>query len=117
LLNGPAFPTVLLALEDPGSQEQLSRGLQNRGYLVLEARNLNQALEVVRTHSRSIHLLLLGIGPDNRLMAREMKQYRPSMKILFVETGGSESGLRQTSPDLELKAITELGVPPARAVR
>ena len=117
MLNGTAFPTVLLALEDPGSQEQLSCGLQNRGYLVLDAKSLGQALEAVRTHSRPIHLLLLGVSPEHRLMAAEMKQYRPSMKILFVETGGSESGLARKNPDLERQAITELGAPPARAVR
>ena len=113
VLDGQAFPTVLIALEEGGIQSRFSRGLRERGYLVLEAKSSEQALAIVRTHSRPIHLLLLGLGPDTLTIASTLKQYRPSMKTLFVNADGDAAALERINPDVDMKAITELVSPPA----
>ncbi|HUK15078.1 MAG TPA: hypothetical protein VLW65_01635 [Bryobacteraceae bacterium] len=110
-----SFPTVLIALQDARIQEELGLSLRNRGYLVLEAASLSQAFEIVRTHSRRIHLSLL--GPGSRVMAGVFKQYRSHMKILFIEAGASEPGSDQISPETAMETIQTLVSPPAAAMR
>ena len=109
-----SFPTVLIALQDAAIQKQLSSSLQNRGYLVLEATNLGQAFEIVRIHSRPIHLSLL--APASRVMAGVFNQYRPLMKVLFVNTGAGETGSDQVDPEVALETIRTLVSPPAAAM-
>ena len=110
MTNWTPFPTVLIVLKDAEIQGRLSSGLRNRGYMVLEAASLSEALETVRIHSRPIHLLLL--GQECRLMAAVFKKFRPYMKILFVTAGSGETGPDQTNPDVALEAVKALVSPP-----
>ena len=48
---------------------------------VLEAHDVPEATDLVRMHSRPIHLLLLGLSFDDAVTAT-LKQYRPSMHTL-----------------------------------
>ena len=115
MTNWTPFPTVLIVLKDAEVQDHLSCGLQNRGYMVLDAASLGEALEIVRIHSRPIHLLLL--GPECRLMAAVFKKFRPYMKILFVTAGSGDTGPDQTNPEVALDAVKAIVSPPALAAR
>jgi PAS domain S-box-containing protein len=63
------------------------RLLENLGYITLEAKNADEAIELARTHPGNIELLLTDVimpdlnGPD---LAREIKSIRPGIKILFM---------------------------------
>jgi hypothetical protein len=61
----------------------LARMLRGHGYLVLEAHDVPKAFELVRMHSRPIHLLIMGMSFDETL-APTLKPYRPNMHALRV---------------------------------
>ena len=50
---------------------------------VLEAHDVPEAMDLVRMHSRPIHLLLLGMSFDDTLVTT-LKPYRPDMHVLRV---------------------------------
>jgi len=84
-------PTVLIAAH----QELLNvlvHLLELDGYLVFEARNQAEALHVVVSQSRLIHILLADVNMNGYALARTLKPYRPEMKTLFV-TAHPQQGL------------------------
>ncbi|MGE3959451.1 MAG: PAS domain S-box protein [Vicinamibacterales bacterium] len=84
-LEGEA--TVLLVEDDPSVRQVAARFLAQRGYRVLVARDVDDALGIARTHPRPIDLLLSDIimpslnGPD---LAQRMVEWRPKMRVLYV---------------------------------
>jgi CheY-like chemotaxis protein len=78
------YPTVIVTEENNDSREVLVDALRREGYLVLEAHNSPSALDIVRTHSRPIHLLLINENADHRILAHELQEYRREMNVLFV---------------------------------
>lgn len=76
------FPTVLVAgYRDP---DNLVRRLQQQGYLVLQAMDTSEAIEIARVHSRPIHVMIAEESVDSRGLAATLKQYRPQMRVLFL---------------------------------
>jgi len=95
------LPTILVADQDGATRDQLVQDLRHQGYFVLVAEDETEALEIVRVHSRAIHLLITAESLNGRTLATTLKQYRPKMRALFV-TRYSE-GIR---PDLvRLEAV------------
>jgi CheY-like chemotaxis protein len=78
------FPTILVAEREGDVRKALVLMLQNDGYLVLEADDEIEAIEIARVHSRPIHLLLTGEDLDSRTLAATLKHFRPQMEVLFV---------------------------------
>lgn len=79
-----AFPTVLIAAENPGMRQSMANDLRQDPCNVLQADTAARLWDAIVNHSRAIHVLLTDlklVGPDFAKMA---KQYRPGMKILFV---------------------------------
>ena len=76
----PSFPTILVF----GLDRTLVGAIRNGFYNVLEAYTQTDLLDVVRYHSRPIHLLLMDMSNDNRFLAALLKQYRPTMQVLYV---------------------------------
>jgi two-component system cell cycle sensor histidine kinase/response regulator CckA len=79
--------TVLL-VEDEESVRTLTRSLlEEAGYKVIEARSGADALEVTRSYSGPIHLLLTDVvmpGLNGRDLAERLAVTHPSMKALFM---------------------------------
>ena len=79
--------TVLLVEDDANVRQVAARFLAHRGYRVLVAHDVADALRLGRTHLRPIDLLLSDIvmpgmnGPD---LAQRIVEWRPSMRVLYV---------------------------------
>jgi hypothetical protein len=86
--NYPSFPTILLVRQDRDFLDCLVLSLQYKGYIVLHALDAALALEIVRTHSRPIHLLVTDDSPSSSVMAATLKKYRPQMDVLFLSSSG-----------------------------
>ena len=74
----------------------------------LEAHNEPAAVAIVRTHSRSIHLLLIDGSAEGRTLAAQLQLYRPEIRVLFVAQDDSQrrfpNGL---APELVLEKVRE----------
>jgi two-component system, cell cycle sensor histidine kinase and response regulator CckA len=79
--------TVLVAEDEPGILQLLTRVLKSRGYTVLAAASGAAALEHAIGHTEPIHLLVTDVvmagmsGPD---LAREVAARHPEARVLFV---------------------------------
>ena len=80
--DGKSFPTLLLLEIDGDQRTVIARALRNQGYNVLEADGLPEALQVAKTHSRRIQLLVSGLRCDEAFMDR-MQQFRPKMELML----------------------------------
>ena len=77
------YPTVLVARNDEGMGGPLVNCLQRNGFHVLEANNWEQVFDLVRVHSRPIHLLLADVSID--AIVPILKKHRSELLVLFVE--------------------------------
>jgi hypothetical protein len=77
------FPTVLVARDHDGLDGSLVSSLQHSGFLVLEAENWEQVFNVVKVHSRPIHLLLADVSVEARVSI--LKKHRSELQILVVK--------------------------------
>ena len=79
--------TILLA-EDEESLRKLTRTtLESLGYVVLEANDGVEALEVSEQHDGPIHLLLTDIvmpGMGGRALAQELTRRRPDTRLVYM---------------------------------
>jgi CheY-like chemotaxis protein len=108
------FPTVLVAESSNGIRELLTFTLEAQGYLVLEARNEAEALEVVKNHSRPIQLMLTDGSPDGRALASTVKQYRRQIRVVFVAANATAESGDLFSPAQALTKVRELLSPPSK---
>jgi hypothetical protein len=77
-----AFPTVLVARDDNGLDGPLVHHLQRNGFHVLDA-DWAHIFDVVRVHSRPIHLLLIDVSMEARVPV--LKDHRPELQVLFIK--------------------------------
>ena len=77
------YPTILVARDD-GLDCSLVQSLQRNGFHVLEADDWDHLFDVVRVHSRRIHLLLLD-AKNMYVYVPILKAHRFWLQILFVE--------------------------------
>ena len=77
------YPTILVARDD-GLDCHLVRSLQRNGYHVLEADDWEHLFDLVRVHSRRIHLLLLD-AKNLYVNLPILKAHRFWLQVLFVE--------------------------------
>lgn len=79
---------TVLVVEDQDEVRKLAcSALRSAGYDVLEAASGEEALEVVREHSGTIHLLLTDAvmpGITGRQVAEQMKLVSPATKVLII---------------------------------
>ncbi len=79
--------TILLVEDEPSVRGVASQMLRHLGYVVIAAGDARQALEIVGTRTRPIHLLLIDVVlPDMNgpTLARKIDQIRPGIKSLFI---------------------------------
>ncbi len=79
--------TILVVDDEPAVRERIRRALEPRGYTILSAANVEDAMAIGATHRGPIDLLLTDvIMPDLRgpELAQHIRHRRPEMKVLFV---------------------------------
>jgi CheY-like chemotaxis protein len=98
-------PTILVAGLNQAYRDWLVSSIQQQGYFVLEAEDDSEAIELVKMHSRPIHLLLAGEGSAGRSLAMTVKPYRPAMRVLFVSVNSKSHGADVLVPDAVVERI------------
>lgn len=98
---------TILVVEDEDSVRELVRGiLEERGYVVLEARSGKAALEIWGEHRDRIDLLLTDIvmpeGISGRDLGRRLVADKPSLKVIY-SSGYSPDAI---NPDRDLREGT-----------
>jgi hypothetical protein len=92
-----SHPTILIVHEDGKFRDGLIRRIDPNGYLVLEAQDAAEALDVAIRHSRNIHVLLADDTDDARVMAAKLKPYQPLMNVIYIrrdlESGAILTGI------------------------
>jgi two-component system, cell cycle sensor histidine kinase and response regulator CckA len=79
--------TLLLAEDEDGMRELTRECLESSGFVVLEARDGKQALEIADRHLGPIHLLLTDLimpGMSGHELAQEFLHLRPKTKLLYM---------------------------------
>jgi CheY-like chemotaxis protein len=109
---GMNFPTILLAVDDDQLRAFLLTELKYRGYLVLQAQDGPEAVEIVRLHSRPIQLMLTAESVDARALAATLKKYRPDMRVLFVARYVDKEAPNSLTAGTALAAVLQLLNPP-----
>jgi two-component system cell cycle sensor histidine kinase/response regulator CckA len=78
----------VLLVEDDGAVRGFARAaLSSRGFKVLEAANGQQALDLLRTHSEPIDLIITDVAMpemDGKELAERAREYRPELAVLFT---------------------------------
>ena len=79
--------TLLIVENEPAIRNLLQVALRRNGYTVLAAESGRDALEVVRNHAGTIHLLITDVvmpdmdGPE---LVRQLSTIRPDTRTLFM---------------------------------
>ncbi len=84
-------PTILVVDDDPPLRRLILSALENRGYVVLEARNGAEATAVVRKHQARIDLVLTDVEMphvDGFELVERLRQMCPETGVLYM-TGAS----------------------------
>ncbi len=98
------YPTVLVARDDDGLDGTLIHCLQRNGFHVLEAHDWERVFNVVRMHSRPIHLLLVNESMDAHVSI--LKEHRSELQVMFVK--------KPVDADVVLAKVRQLlGSPPS----
>ncbi len=89
--------TVLLVEDEDAVRLFGARALRNKGYKVLEAKNGENALEVIKGAEDPVDLVITDVvmpvldGPE---LVRRVREANPSMKVIFI-SGYAEDNLRE----------------------
>jgi hypothetical protein len=96
------YPTVLVVRDYDGLAGQLVACLRSEDYNVLEADSAH-VLDVVRVHSRPIHLLLVDESMNSHVPI--LKKFQSALQVVFVKKPINLEGILATVRQL-------LGSPP-----
>jgi len=83
----PPGTTVLVVEDEPAVRAMAARVLREQGYMVLEADNGADALEVLAAHHGPIDLLLADVvmpQMGGKTLAENLLPHRPDLKVLFM---------------------------------
>jgi two-component system cell cycle sensor histidine kinase/response regulator CckA len=83
----PGHETILLVEDEPAILRLTRVMLERQGYVVLEARTPEEAIEVAGRHAGSIDLLMTDVvmpGMNGRALANNLLSMRPKLKRLFM---------------------------------
>jgi signal transduction histidine kinase/ActR/RegA family two-component response regulator len=95
--------TILLVEDEEAVRSFAARALRMRGYSVLEAGGGEEALEIVRSHEGTIHLLITDVvmpNMDGPTLVRHVKRLLPGMAVIFM-SGYAEEAFRRNDEKAE----------------
>ena len=95
--------TILLVEDEDAVRSFAARALRLRGYEVLEASGGEEALDIVRAHKDTIHLLVTDVvmpNMDGPTLVRAVKKLRPDMAVIFM-SGYAEEAFRRNDEKAE----------------
>jgi two-component system cell cycle sensor histidine kinase/response regulator CckA len=95
--------TILLVEDEEAVRSFAARALKLRGYNVIEAAGGEEALEVVKSSTGTIHLLITDVvmpNMDGPTLVRAVKRLRPDMAIIFM-SGYAEEAFRRNDEKAE----------------
>jgi PAS domain S-box-containing protein len=104
---------ILLVEDDADVRRVIGRILQKQGYVVLEAGNGKEALQLVQAHNRHIHLLVTDVvmpEMNGRELAETLTALHPETRVLYI-TGYAEGLIDQ---DIILEPGTHILQKPIR---
>jgi two-component system, cell cycle sensor histidine kinase and response regulator CckA len=93
--------TILLVEDEEGLRALNARGLASRGYVVLEAGNGVEAIEVLEKSDGQVDLVVSDVvmpEMDGPTLARELRSRNPGLKIIFV-SGYAEDAFQKHLPE------------------
>lgn len=79
--------TILLVEDEDSTRKLIRSTLQEYGYRILEAQDVEEALQIDKHHEGPIHLLLTDVvmpGMSGRELAERLQPLQPKMKILYM---------------------------------
>jgi nitrogen-specific signal transduction histidine kinase/CheY-like chemotaxis protein len=94
-VSARASETVLLVEDDHRLGVLIRNTLSGSGYNVLQAFSADEALEIARTHSAPIHILVTDVvmpGMNGRMLADRVKRLRLETRVLFM-SGHSDDAI------------------------
>jgi two-component system cell cycle sensor histidine kinase/response regulator CckA len=95
--------TILLVEDEEAVRSFAARALKLRGYNVLEASGGEEALEIVRSATSPIQLLITDVvmpSMDGPTLVRNVKRLKPDMQIIFM-SGYAEETFRRNDEKAE----------------
>ena len=101
------YPTVLVATGDEKVRSTLVDCLERSGFHVLEADSAD-LFDVVRVHSRPIHVLLADVSMESHVPF--LKKHRSGLQVVFVKKPVD-------ADDVLAKVRQVLGSPPPSSIR
>ena len=97
-----AARTVLVADDETDLLEAIRRVLTRRGYTVLPASSVEEAVRICRTHGGPIDLILADLrmpGGGGDALVRRARQHRPKLAALYMSGLADSSGLAAGQAD------------------
>jgi two-component system, cell cycle sensor histidine kinase and response regulator CckA len=95
--------TILLVEDEEGLRALNARGLQSRGYTVIQAGNGVEALEELERQGGQVDLVVSDVvmpEMDGPTLMKELKKRIPDIKIIFV-SGYAEDAFEKSLPDAQ----------------
>jgi two-component system cell cycle sensor histidine kinase/response regulator CckA len=93
--------TILLVEDEEGLRALNARGLQSRGYTVIEAGNGVEALQELEKQGGDVDVVVSDVvmpEMDGPTLMKELKKRKPDIKIIFV-SGYAEDAFDKSLPD------------------
>jgi two-component system cell cycle sensor histidine kinase/response regulator CckA len=93
--------TILLVEDEEGLRTLNARGLQSRGYTVIQAGNGFEALEELERQGGQVDLVVSDVvmpEMDGPALMKELRKRNPDIKIIFV-SGYAEDAFEKSLPD------------------
>ncbi|TMJ33645.1 MAG: response regulator [Alphaproteobacteria bacterium] len=93
--------TILLVEDEEGLRVLNARGLQSRGYTVLQASNGIEALDALERQGGQVELVVSDVVTpemDGPALMKELRKRNPDIKIIFV-SGYAEDAFEKSLPD------------------
>jgi two-component system cell cycle sensor histidine kinase/response regulator CckA len=93
--------TILLVEDEEGLRALNARGLQSRGYTVIEAGNGIEALQELEKRGGEVDVVVSDVvmpEMDGPALMKELKKRKPDIKIIFV-SGYAEDAFDKNLPD------------------
>ncbi len=97
-MESASAATVLVVEDNDHVRQLVCLVLRSNGYLVLEARDGQEALELSRQHEGTIHLLVADLGLPHiggRELAVKIRADRVDIKVLFLSGNNDKEAVEQ----------------------